>query len=98
MVNNQCLISHSQGDLEAALPCYRRARELFHELGEPGPEAVALNNISYAYYGRGEPQAAIDHYRRALEIRRGLGDRSPSPTTVPATPKTPPSPTPSRRR
>ncbi|HEX3531013.1 MAG TPA: CHAT domain-containing tetratricopeptide repeat protein [Thermoanaerobaculia bacterium] len=74
--NNQCLVLHARSGAQTALPCYREALALYHQLGETKDEATALNNLGFASFSLGEPQPAEESYRQALAIRRTIGDRA----------------------
>jgi CHAT domain-containing protein/Tfp pilus assembly protein PilF len=74
--SNQCLVLHARSGVQPALPCYREALAIYHQLGETKGEGTALNNLGFAYFNLGEPQQAEESYRQALAIRRAIGDRA----------------------
>ena len=68
--------------LKLALEKYSRALQLLRELGEPGSEALVLNNVGFVYDSLGEKQKALDYYKQALPIERATGSRSLEATTL----------------
>ena len=68
--------------LKGALEKYQQARELWHEVGDQGKEASALQRIGLVYFLLGDKQKALDFDNQALPIERAVGDRSAEATTL----------------
>jgi len=58
------------GRIQEAIELHRKAAAIFHEIGRPGMEAGALNNLGGAYDIADEAQKGLDAYRLGLERAR----------------------------
>jgi tetratricopeptide (TPR) repeat protein len=61
-------IHRGLGDRQQAIACYRQARDMFREAGEPEGEAEALSYIGDIHHDSDDPDAARDAWREALAI------------------------------
>ena len=72
---NLGVIANIEGDLEAALWQYLRARALFREHGDRPSEALALQNLGMIHADREEWEAAADSYDQCLGLCEWLGNQ-----------------------
>lgn len=61
------------GRVQEAVELHQTAVAIFHDLGRPGLEAAALNNLGGAYDISDEPQRGLDSYKLGLERARTAG-------------------------
>jgi CHAT domain-containing protein/lipopolysaccharide biosynthesis regulator YciM len=66
--NNIGVSHHLEGSYEAAIRTYRRALQLFEQLGEQSWQAGVLQNIALVEYELGRLSDAIPHYAQVLEL------------------------------
>ncbi len=69
-------IRQLQDDLDGALDDFRRANELFQELGLVGPQADTVLEIGNIYYQLSRMDRAGANYRRALALAEEAGAES----------------------
>jgi len=68
--------------LPTALEKYEEALPLWQAVGDPGEEALTLNNAGLVCRWLGEIPKALEYYRRALPLWRTVGDRREEATTL----------------
>lgn len=59
-----------KGRVQEAIELHRQAAAIFHDIGRPGLEAGALNNLGGAYDMADEPQKGLAAYRLGLDRAR----------------------------
>ncbi len=59
-----------KGRVQEAIELHRQALAIFHDIGRPGLEAGALNNLGGAYDMADEPQKGLAAYRLGLDRAR----------------------------
>jgi hypothetical protein len=52
---------------------HEQAQAIYHDLGDRGGEAMALNETGTLYRLRGEPASAQAHHQQALDLARAIG-------------------------
>lgn len=69
------VIYTSQGDLRLALDYFRRAQDIFTEVGDRGGQALVHLNSFHAHMDSGDSQTASADFEQALALWRATGDR-----------------------
>jgi tetratricopeptide (TPR) repeat protein len=69
-------VACGRGDYDAALGWYRKALEIFEQLGDPAGMAGSYHQLGNVAQHRGDHDAALGWYRQSLEIAEELGDRA----------------------
>ncbi len=70
VLNRLGLLELRSGRISEAIDLHGKAAAIFHELGQPGAEAGALNGLGAAYDVAGESQKSLDAYQQGLERAR----------------------------
>ncbi|MDN3028355.1 BTAD domain-containing putative transcriptional regulator [Streptomyces sp. S.PB5] len=63
---------HQLGHHDQALACYRRALELFREVGDRFGEVATLTHLGDTHHATDDPEAAARAWRGALDILEGF--------------------------
>ena len=67
-------VFYTEGSSMKALDYFKRALELWTEIGYRSGQGQANLNIGYAFSGSGNQQQALLHFRQAMEAYQGVGD------------------------
>jgi CHAT domain-containing protein/tetratricopeptide (TPR) repeat protein len=67
-------VYYTEGSSIKALDYFKRALELWTEIGYRRGQAEANLNIGYAFSSSGNQQQAMLHFRQAMEVYRAVGD------------------------
>ena len=79
--NARGVVSRLRGDYASALEHFRRALQVYDELGDRRGAAQVTSNMGNVYYSTGNYLSALEHHRRALQVHEEFGDR-PAAATV----------------
>jgi tetratricopeptide (TPR) repeat protein len=69
-------IARAMGDPVKALTHFQEALQITREIGNPGNEAMMLNNLADGEMRLGDYTAARDHLQASLEVARSTGNRT----------------------
>ena len=68
-------LAQQRGDYDAAERSYRRALDIFEQIGDQGGMSIGYSQLGQLAQRRGEYDAAEPLYRRALDIFEQIGDQ-----------------------
>ncbi len=63
------------GRMAEAISRFKRALEIFREIGDRQAEGAVLGNLGKAYMTQGKLRRAYEHFEQSLKIAREIGDR-----------------------
>ena len=62
------------GDLDAAMRCHRRRRQMAQEMGDRAAEGRSLGNLGVCHMANGKPKQAAMHFRDRLKLAQEICD------------------------
>src|SRR5207248_2772190 len=75
-------VKNATGGPPQSLPLYQQASVLFKESGAQAEEALALNEVGFAFYQLGATQEALNHLTRAWAIQHLINDARAEAVTL----------------